>query len=187
MVGCWNLGLKMIPTDRPRSSLGPQGISATKSWFRTDFLNFRSPRGSRTPGPLRNVTIVDETNATPIGSFPAWFGSVGSVSPVLGAGSFRFGLGASADERPRGGPWATHGPPKGRPGTAHRRPMGGPSAAHRLALAGLAGLAASRTFASEGQVVEKRQRTILGQKNRKPTVRFGSVLFPQVRKPMRGG
>ena len=25
MVGCWNLGLRMIPNDRPRSSLGPPG------------------------------------------------------------------------------------------------------------------------------------------------------------------
>ena len=25
MVGCWNLGLEMIPNDRPRSSLGSPG------------------------------------------------------------------------------------------------------------------------------------------------------------------
>ena len=42
MVGCWNLGLKMIPNDRPRSSLGFPGAFGPK------ILIIGFPRG---PGP----------------------------------------------------------------------------------------------------------------------------------------
>ena len=42
MVGCWNFELKMIPNDRPRSSLGSPGFVGPKN------LIFEGPGG---PGP----------------------------------------------------------------------------------------------------------------------------------------
>ena len=48
----WNLELKMIPNDRPRSSLGSPGVFGPKIPI------FGFPRGSPTPGPSRNFTIL---------------------------------------------------------------------------------------------------------------------------------
>ena len=62
MVGCWNLGLKMIPNDRPRSSLGSPGgfgkkilkfqwkiqISA-KHWIYHLFFGFFWPKSPGDP------------------------------------------------------------------------------------------------------------------------------------------
>ena len=49
MVGCWNLGLKMIPNDRLRSSLGPLGVFGPK---------IRIFGGHGGPGPLVHRGIL---------------------------------------------------------------------------------------------------------------------------------
>ena len=59
MVGFWNLGLKMIPNDRPRSSLGPPGDFGQK------IPNKSMKHLSLSPGPLRNFSIFSPTFGPP--------------------------------------------------------------------------------------------------------------------------
>ena len=60
MVGCWNLGLKMIPNDRRRSSLGPPvdfGQKIPKFQWKIHFFGKQNPKKSWKIMILRRIPI----------------------------------------------------------------------------------------------------------------------------------